>query len=253
VASRAHIEQLKSELKALDARRSEAPVPEAEPSRGEKVHSFAGEGDRQYLTGLKVGGKRILILLDASASMLDETVVNVIRRRNMDAARKRAAPKWRRAQAVAEWLIANLPSQSRFQFYTFNTTASATGDGRWLQAADSAAVSRAVNTVRSTIPGDGTSLYHAFAVAARLDPKPDNILLITDGLPTQGRSKPGGTTVSGKQRLRFFSEAAKVLPSGVPVNSILLPMEGDAYAAAVYWKLAIDTRGSFLTPARDWP
>jgi hypothetical protein len=28
---------------------------------------------------------------------------------------------------------------------------------------------------------------------------------------------------------------------------------GDAYAAAAYWKLAQQTRGSFLTPARDWP
>jgi hypothetical protein len=43
------------------------------------------------------------------------------------------------------------------------------------------------------------------------------------------------------------------LGSRIPVNTILLPMEGDAYAAAAYWKLAIDTRGSFLTPARDWP
>jgi len=33
----------------------------------------------------------------------------------------------------------------------------------------------------------------------------------------------------------------------------LLPMEGDAYAAATFWKLAVDTNGSFLTPARDWP
>jgi len=33
----------------------------------------------------------------------------------------------------------------------------------------------------------------------------------------------------------------------------LLPMEGDAYAAAAFWKLAVDTNGSFLTPARDWP
>jgi len=43
------------------------------------------------------------------------------------------------------------------------------------------------------------------------------------------------------------------LPSGIPVNTILLPMEGDAYAAAAYWKLGVDTGGSFLTPARDWP
>jgi len=90
-------------------------------------------------------------------------------------------------------------------------------------------------------------------VAGKLSPRPDNILLITDGLPTQGRSKPGGTTVSADERLKHFQAAVRVLPSGIPVNTVLLPMEGDAYAAAAYWKLAQDTRGSFLTPARDWP
>src|SRR3546814_4590621 len=55
----------------------------------------AGEGTRQYLAGMQVKGKRVLILMDTSASMLDETVVGVIRRRNMDIATQRASPKWR--------------------------------------------------------------------------------------------------------------------------------------------------------------
>ena len=90
-------------------------------------------------------------------------------------------------------------------------------------------------------------------MAKKLSPKPDNILLVTDGLPTQGRGKPTGTTVSAAERLAHFETAVRSLSSGIPVNTILLPMEGDAYAAAAYWKLAIDTRGSFMTPARDWP
>ena len=71
----------------------------------------------------QLGGKRVLILLDASASMLDETIVNVIRRRNLEPAQRRSAPKWRRALASSEWLIANLPPDSRFQLYRFNTEA----------------------------------------------------------------------------------------------------------------------------------
>jgi hypothetical protein len=39
----------------------------------------------------------------------------------------------------------------------------------------------------------------------------------------------------------------------VPVNVILLPMEGDPMAPAAYWTLARRTRGSFLSPAKDWP
>jgi len=257
LASREHIDKLSSDLKTLDAEQQrmgeQAPAGD---DAGDKVRAFKGEGDRQYLTGLKVGGKRVLILIDVSASMLDETIINVVRRRNMDNASKRKAPKWRRALATAGWLVSNLPPGSRFQMYAFNTRARPVisgSDGKWLLASNRKDVDGAVNALRKVIPADGTSLYHALAVAGKLSPKPDNILLVTDGLPTQGRGKPGSTTVSAAERLQHFEAAARSLSSGIPVNTILLPMEGDAWAAAAYWKLAIDTRGSFLTPARDWP
>ena len=50
---------------------------------GDKVREFIGDGNRQYLTGLTLGGERVLILIDGSASMLADTVVNAVRRRNM--------------------------------------------------------------------------------------------------------------------------------------------------------------------------
>ncbi|MGB5606175.1 MAG: VWA domain-containing protein, partial [Gammaproteobacteria bacterium] len=257
LASREHINELASDLKTQDAekKRLGAPRP-ADRDSGTRVRKVRGEGDRQYLTGLKMGGKRVLILVDVSASMLDETIINVVRRRNMDTNSKRSAPKWQRALKTADWLVSNLPSTARFQLYTFNTRARAAvsgTDGSWLQASSRKNVDASISALRQTIPGDGTSLHHAFAVAGKLSPRPDNILLITDGLPTQGSGKPGGTTVTAAARLKHFQAAAKALPSGIPVNTVLLPMEGDAYAAAAYWKLAQDTRGSFLTPARDWP
>jgi hypothetical protein len=227
-----------------------------ERDEGDKVRRVIGEGDRQYLTGLKVGGKRILILVDSSASMLDETIINVIRRRNMEVSRKRSAPKWRRTLATVDWLVANLPGDARFQLYTFNTRARAAlsgSEGKWLPTGSAEELEGAVSALHKTVPTDGTSLYHAFAVAKELSPRPDNILLITDGLPTQGRKKPKATTVSPNERLAHFEKASGKLPKGVPVNTILMPMEGDAWAAAAYWRLAIDTRGSLLTPARDWP
>ena len=256
-ANRAHVNQLTSDLKSLDRKKKRLGLqaPEA-GEQGARVHRVTGDGDRQYLTGLKVGGKRILILVDASASMLDETIVNVVRRRNMDPAQKRTAPKWKRTLATAEWLVSNLPASASFQLYVFNTRARpvlATGKDRWLKAGSSAEVEGVLNALRKQVPEDGTSLYQAFAVARKLSPAPDNILLVTDGLPTQGRNRPKRTTVSPEQRLEHFSAAVRNLPAGIPVNTLLLPMEGDAWAAAAYWKLAIDTQGSFITPARDWP
>jgi hypothetical protein len=116
LASREHVNRLTTDLKSLDSehQRLGAEAPE-EGAAGDKVREFRGEGDRQYLTGLKMGGKRILILVDVSASMLDETLVNVLRRRNMDAASKRSALKWRRALATAEWLVSHLPAGASFQ------------------------------------------------------------------------------------------------------------------------------------------
>jgi hypothetical protein len=257
LASREHVNRLTTDLQSLDSEHKRLGAEAVdEGASGDKVREFRGEGDRQYLTGLKMGGKRILILVDVSASMLDETVVTVVRRRYMDDASKRGAPKWRRALATAEWLVSNLPAGASFQLYTFNTSAHAAAagsEGLWLPAANREDLERAVSGLRKIVPADGTSLYNAFAVAGKLSPRPDNLLLITDGLPTQGRDRPGGTTVSAEERLVLFGKAAGILPEGIPVNTLLLPMEGDAYAAAAFWRLAVNTGGSFITPARDWP
>jgi hypothetical protein len=257
LASRAHINDLSSDLKTLDSGKKRLGVPlAAKRDAGDRVREFRGEGDRQYLTGLKTGGKRVLILVDVSASMLDETIINVVRRRNMSTSHKRNAPKWRRTLATVDWLVSNLPPTADFQLYTFNTVARPAlkgSAGKWLQAASRKHVDAVIAALRQVIPADGTSLHQALAVAGKLSPKPDNILLVTDGLPTRGRTKPSGTTVSAAERLQHFQAAARTLASGIPVNTILLPMEGDAYAAAAFWKLAIDTQGSFMTPSRDWP
>ena len=99
---------------------------------GSQVRSFEGEGDRQYLTGLRVGGKNIVIALDTSASMLDDTIVNVLRRRNMTDERKRAAPKWQRAVRTVEWLAAQLPLDARFRSTaSARTTLVVCPESRW--------------------------------------------------------------------------------------------------------------------------
>lgn len=252
-----HVNRLKSDLQTLDKENARLGAEiEATQDQGSKVRRFAGEGDRQYLTGLKMGGKRVLILVDTSSSMLDETLVNIIRVRNMDEAVQRRAAKWQRTLASVEWLAANLPAASQFQIYAFNTKPHALvsgSDAKWLSVGNRPSLDQAIAALRQLVPQGGTSLYQAFAAAADLQPKPDNIFLVTDGLPTQGRGKPGRDTVSSRQRLAHFRSALEKLPKGVPVNTILLPMEGDAHAAAAFWQLAVNSRGALITPSRDWP
>ena len=43
------------------------------------------------------------------------------------------------------------------------------------------------------------------------------------------------------------------LPGGIPVNTILFPMEGDPAAALAFWQLTTKSRGSMISPSRDWP
>ena len=256
IAQREHINKLQADLRSLEegAKRLSGGIKSREVP-GDKVRSFVGDGDRQYLTGLKVGGKRILFLVDGSASMLSDTIVNAVRRRLLPAADRLRADKWRKAVRTADWLTTQAPRDAQVQIYVFNTAARPAvegTDGKWLPARDPK-VNQAIANLRGTAPEGGTSLEAAFAAAAAMKPPPDNIVLLTDGLPTQGTAPPRERTVSGKERLRLFDRAIRALPGGVPVNIILYPMEGDPMAAPAFWKLAIATQGSFMTPSRDWP
>ena len=256
-ARQAHVNKLMADLKSLEesTRRLSASIPREEPA-GDRLRSFIGDGDRQYLTGLKVGGRRILILVDASASMLGGTIVDVIRRRNLPAERKVLSDKWQHALASVDWVTTQIPADSQFQIHAFNETAWAVSpgsDGRWLEAGDAEALNEAVARTRELVPEKGTNLYRAFESIGKLRPAPDNIILFVDGLPTMGRSEVKKRTVTAKRRLKLFEEAFDSLPRGIPVNVLLYPMEGDPSAASAFWQLAMHSEGSLLSLSEDWP
>ena len=250
------IKAMEKEISLLEKSRKKHEAQEAHKSSDEKLIGFDGEGKRQYLTGLKLGGDRTLILVDASASMLDETIVNIVRRKLMADSIRRRSPKWLRVVRSLHWLVANLQPGKNFQVYYFNTKARPVVQGterQWLNTSDPKHLDGAIAAVRRLAPKGGTSLIEAFDVIRQMEPKPDSVLLLTDGLPTQGKNKHVPNTVTGEQRLFLFNNAAKSLPVGVPINTLLFPIEGDPAAAYSYWGLAINTHGSFITPSRDWP
>ncbi|WP_226644532.1 vWA domain-containing protein [Microbulbifer variabilis] len=248
------IKRLQDKLKKLEQAKKD--LEEENKKLGNNVRKYTGDGDRQYLTGLRLGGNRILILLDASASMLGDELIKVIRARNMSSRVKRQTEKWRRAINTVSWLTAQLPPDSQYQIYTFNTSfraAIAGTEDRWLNVDDRDQLDKAIKELDEIVPENGTSLERVFNAIHAMTPLPDNIILITDGLPTQGMKPPRGATISGRERRNLFKSAVKVLPANVPVNIILTPMEGDPFAASEFWKLAMQTQGSFLAPSRDWP
>jgi hypothetical protein len=188
--------------------------------------------------------------------MLDDTIVNIIRRRNMSDQDKLRAVKWRQVVASVDWLTSQFKPGSKFQIYMFNNEVEPVikgSDGTWLEADDGSKLDEALRVLRRTTPENGTNLRAAYEIAAKLTPRPDNIILLVDGLPTMMESTTNRRMVTGRDRMSMHGRSIRELPSGIPVNILLFPMEGDFDAAIAYWTLAYGTGGSFMAVSRDWP
>jgi hypothetical protein len=251
------IEKLRADLASLDQQTKAMSAAEPKPSEERNsLRGFKGEGNRQYLTGLRMGGKRIMILVDTSTSMLDRTIVNVFRRRNMSPEQQRQAPKWKQVVNTVDWLTTQIEPGTQLQIIGFTDTARSLlpgSDGKWVTVTDGKDIDAAVNALRAEYPKGPTSLHAAFAAVRTMEPQPDNVYLLVDGLPTMGEITPTRKGVTGRERLDHFNRAVRQLPNGVPVNVILFAMEGDPNAAPAYWVLALRTGGSMMAPAEDWP
>jgi len=257
LARREHINQLKADIKSLEegVKRLQGGALDKGPA-GTRVKAFRGRGDRKYISALRVKGKRILVLLDTSASMMDEDIAKIIRLRNQPEAARRAALKWRRSLDMVEWITAQLPDNSQFQVYGFNTKAKAVQadtTGKWLSSNDPRVINNVLTAARNITPADGTSLVNALLATRTIAPEPDQIILITDGLPTQGSVPPARKFINARDREKLFDDATKTVTRDLPIDVVLLPMKGDLLAAHAFWRLARKTGGSYVIPSRDWP
>jgi hypothetical protein len=256
-ARRAAIERLRRELAELNRQTEEIETTrEEEAEDARSLRAFEGEGNRQYLTGLRMGGRHVAILVDVSTSMLDRTIVNILRRRNMSEEQQRRAPKWQQAVNTVDWLTTQIEAGTNVQVIAFNDKATwliPGTEGQWVTVSDGSELDAPVEALRAMHPQGPTSLHAAFNAIKMLEPKPDNIYLLTDGLPTMGDVMPTRPGVRAEERVDHFNRAVRQLPVGVPVNTILFAMEGDPSAAPAYWLVAIRTGGSMMAPSEDWP
>ncbi len=258
LAKRERIEKLKAEVKALEesARRLEASA-KVETPRSERAGAGKSLASRRYITGLTLKGKRILVLFDRSSSMLDDDLVNILRLRNSAVAMQSSAPKWRRAGDIGAWLISEIPQTSQFQFYVFNTGTQpllSGTDGEWLSGSDDAVRDKMLKALGVLPPVGGTSLINALQATRAMRVPPDQVILVTDGLPTQGATPPAlRKYVDAAARAKLFDEAIRGVNRNVPIDVILLPMKGDVPAPHRFWGLARQTKGAFVMPSPDWP
>ena len=254
------------EISALERKLAEQKQKADADTTRETTTSSKDKTEQDHLIGLRVSGRRIVILLDNSASMADERLVDIIRIKVSDTAKKKAAPKWRRAIAVAHWIIDRVPDKSEYMLIHYNTTANFLPDRKWLKGGDANARSKLFQAMEKLYPHDATNLHSALELIKTNSISLTDIYVITDSLPTQGvenlaiaqRLKACGigkiTRVSGECRLALFFSAIKSF-TRIPakVNTVLLPIEGDPDAAHAYWSWAIATQGMMISPAGSWP
>jgi len=249
--------QIEEEIVSIQSENEALSAQSANPDMiGNRIREVRGDGNRQYLTGLRMSGDHVVILIDASGSMLARNIVDIFRLRNMDNDSKLTAKKWSQAVNTVDWLTAQLEPGTSIQIIAFNDSAWSVADediSSWLVVGDGRGLNQAVENLRNTIPSGGTSLHVAFDSLRGLNPKPDNVYLLVDGLPTLGEVPPRNLGVTGRERLGYFSRAVRQIPLNTPINVILYPMEGDPQAAPAYWLLALNTGGSLIAPSEDWP
>lgn len=229
---------------------------------------LAGQGREQYLLGMKVEGQEIGVLLDYSASMTDETLIDIIKRKVGTSSDKQKAPKWQRTLRVLKWIIANAPEQSVLSVVAFNQNASVLGGQAKVDMTDKNSLTQLLAEADALVPENGTNLKDALTKIRQSSSTMDQLFIITDGLPTlggdgrwlSGFSQCGSffgkaSTISGDCRKNLFIETVKAVKFNrrTQVNVILLPLEGDPMAAPLYWTWANQTGGILLSPAPSWP
>ncbi len=256
----ASVQQARKALDELKSSIVEINVPERQDFvETEQVN------EENYLLGLKVSGPKIAILVDMSASMTNEKLIDIIQTKSRSQQAKQTASKWIRTKNVVKWLLARLPANSEVVVVAFSEAAQTLGNSG-MQTASPANVNRILQDLNSLIPEGGTNLQKGLKAINQF--APTNLYVITDGLPTKGDSQyrslnpfakcnsltGNAQTISGECRKRLFQQTVRESNrQGTQVDVILLPLEGDPDAVNQYWLWAAATGGLMISPASNWP
>lgn len=223
--------------------------------------SLPGKGNQNFITGMKVEGKQIGILIDKSASMMGENLIQVLSNLALNEADRVNTIKWRRTLRTAQWLIARVPDTSRLSVVAFSEQGMRMGQRDINSPLVGDSMRAIVRDLRQVVPDGGTNLQAGIAKLFEVNSRVTDVYLVTDGLPTLGEGLSAGCkgfftknkSISAKCRQQLLVETAKRFPKGVSLNVILLPIDGDPFASYMYWDWAKATRGTFLSPAPEWP
>lgn len=266
------------ELAQADEEKTKAAADGLEAALQRRAQGLAKEEQRKTrsrnLAGVQVKDDRVAVLLDASASMLHESIVQIVRLKAAPERVQRGASKWTRARDAARWALAQVPEGGRRILLLYSDQVmDPSGDpiygARWTQQGDPGADAKMLRAqMEAVAPAGATDLKSALYALRRIRPK--QLILITDGLPTlPGKTSlrklakcprvngPKHPIISAECRLSIFVDAVNNGGgqglTGTQYDVVLLPLEGDAQAIDAYWHMAAWTGGRLLTPGPGWP
>jgi hypothetical protein len=150
---------------------SELSIPEVMPSGGTSgaggdgldlrpPGAAGGSGGKLKFMGVEGTGSRFLIIADRSSSM--------------------AGPKLEYVKAEILKTLSDLRPGSKFYVIFYDSTATPMPGNRWVSGRSQAV--QAANWIRQIYPQGGTEPLPAFELAFRMNPRPDTIFFMTDGL-----------------------------------------------------------------------
>lgn len=233
----------------------------------------ANEGGLKFgaLSGIQFGGEdKVAVLLDTSASMIHRSLVEIIRTQSAGPQAVRAAFKWRQATLAAQFAYFSIDQDKRFKFLTYSEdvvdlNGKVVGSSELFWDQKTGFHDSLINRVDRITPKGGTNLRLAIDALSRLVPKPNRIVLITDGLPGKiaGRDRlkscpkntKGVTRLNGECRISIAIKSVEKLEgklAKVPIDIILLPLEGDSDAVRFYSLISGISAGKLITPSADW-
>ncbi|MDA9050232.1 hypothetical protein N9740_09095 [Pseudomonadales bacterium] len=252
-------------LKEFDNQLARQLTQEQE-SRSELDLKGAGALDGINFSGLD----KVVILLDVSASMLHWSLVEIFRIQVSGSVARNSAPKWNQARLSAQFAYKTIDRNARFKLLmyseeVYNLEGNSIGQEVLIWDKKDGRHDALVEDLVSHGPKRGTNLKKAIDAANSLIPKPGRILLITDGLPgkVDGRGKLKGcpkeqqkvSTLTSDCRVSVAMKSVEAMAgglSGVPVDVVLLPLDGDSEAIRFYSIVSGVTAGKLITPAVDW-
>lgn len=261
-------EQKKEEINNLKINELEENIKKIDIKKSTDKINLEGKGQQEYLIGLEIKGKKIAILLDSSASMTDEKLIDIIKRKTQSDKNIIKGPKWQRTLRIIKWLLVRLPNESKVSVIQFSNSSKVLGSKNWYNN-NSKDLSLLFTEISKIVPGNATNLYAAFEAIKKMNIKPDEVFLITDGLPTTGNKNTNSNffskcssiigssnKISGACREKLFLSSIKdasSIISSIKVNVILLPLQGDPQASSNFWKLTAKNSGLLFVPSKDWP